>query len=245
MEYDGSEYHGSQYQENAPTIQGEMESALHKLTGERTRVTAASRTDAGVHARGQMVSFKTSLEFSPKTWVNALNSYLARDIAIRAAYRVSQDFDVRRDAWSREYRYCIWNRPTPSPLMRRFCHFVPQSLDIEAMNHACQVLVGDHDFAPFAGLYAGVTYRQVFKAEVVRDGDLVIFDMEANSFLPHQVRNTVGGLVRVGLAKMEVDTFRALARSGQPGTVGPSAPAHGLCLMKVNHRNFPPSFEET
>lgn len=245
MEYDGSRYHGSQYQENAPTIQGEMESALQKLTGERTRVAAASRTDAGVHAKGQVVSFKTSLDFRPKTWVNALNFHLARDIAIRAAYRVSGDFDVRRDAWSREYRYCIWSRPTPSPLMRRFSYFVPQALDIQAMNYACQVLVGEHDFAPFCGVRGGLTYRRVYRAEVVKEDDLVFFYMEANSFLPHQVRNTVGGLVRVGLGNMKVDTFHTLARSGQPGTVGPAAPAHGLCLTKVNYRDFPPSFEET
>ncbi len=243
MEYDGSRYHGSQYQDNALTIQGETEIALKKLTGEDIRIAAASRTDAGVHAKGQVVSFKTNSSFPLETWVNALNFYLPPDIAVRAAYEVDTGFDVRHDALSREYRYTILNRPTRSPLMRRFVHSVPQALDLGAMTRACGVLIGEHDFAPFSTVTSGGTHRRVFKAELRRDGDLVVFDMEANSFLPHQVRNTVGGLIRVGLGKMEVETFEALARSGHPGTVGPAVPAQGLCLMKVSYPDFPPAYE--
>ena len=240
VEYDGSQYHGSQYQDNALTVQAELELALEKITGEKTRIAVASRTDAGVHAQGQAVSFMSNSSFLMETWVNGLNFYLSPDIAIKAAYRVGDDFNVRRDAWSREYRYCILNRPSRSPLRRRSTYLVPQVLDIEAMNYASEVLIGERDFAPFSGLTGGGTYRRVFRAEFRKKDDLVIFDIEANSFLPHQVRNTVGGLVRVGLGKMEVGAFRTLAQSGQPGAIGPAAPAQGLCLMKVNYEDFPP-----
>lgn len=245
MEYDGTRYHGSQYQINAPTIQGEIERALYQLTGEKIRIVASSRTDAGVHAKGQVVSFKTQVAFPPKTWVRALNFYLPRDIAIKAAYKVDNDFNVRHLALSREYRYYILNSFTPSPLMRRFTYLVPQPLDIEAMNYACQVLLGEHDFAPFSSVVGGQTHRRVYKAEVSKQEDLVIFDMEANSFLPHQVRNTVGGLTKVGLGRIGVETFWEMASSGKAGAIGPTAPAHGLCLMRVNYPNFPPFFEST
>jgi tRNA pseudouridine38-40 synthase len=244
MEYDGTRYHGSQYQENAPTIQGETERALEKLTGQKVRIAAASRTDAGVHARGQVVSFKAGSVFPPKTWVRGLNHYLPPDIAVKDAYVVNNGFDVRRDAWSREYRYSILNTFAPSPIMRRFTHLVPHPLDEEAMDRACQVLVGEHDFAPFCTVVGGRTRRRMFRAGVRRDADLVFLDMEANSFLPHQVRNTVGGLIRVGLGKTKVETFWELAGCGHAGAVGVTAPAQGLCLMKVNYHGFPPPFQE-
>lgn len=244
MEYDGTRYHGSQYQSNAVSIQGETESALRKLTGEEIRVSMASRTDAGVHAKGQVVSFKSKASFPPKTWVEAMNHYLPKDISIRAAYEVDRGFDVRRHALCREYRYHILNRWTPSPLWRHFSESVPQPLDVEAMNAACAVLVGERDFAPFApATYTRSTRRQAFSAEVGRRGDVVTFDIRANSFLPHQVRNTVGGLVKVGLHKMTAETFREMASSGKAGTIGPTASARGLCLMNIKYPDFPPSEE--
>jgi tRNA pseudouridine38-40 synthase len=242
MEYDGTRYHGSQYQTNALSIQGEMERAVCRLTGEESRVSMASRTDAGVHAKGQVASFKTSKALPLKTWVSALNFHLPKDISISVVYEVDMSFDVRRHAISREYRYCIMNAPTPSALCRNYCDFVPWPLDIDAMNEACQVLVGEHDFAPFSFVVDGrPTRRRVFKAEVSRKGSWVMFDVSANSYLPHQIRNTVGGLIRVGLGKMKAGTFRAMASSGQPGIVGPAAPARGLYLMGARYRGFPPS----
>jgi tRNA pseudouridine38-40 synthase len=154
------------------------------------------------------------------------------------------DFDVRRDALSREYHYYILNRFTRSPLMQGFVHFVSQPLDIEAMNRACQILIGEHDFAPFSSPTGKQTVRTVYKAEVGKKGDLVIFYMVANSFLPHQVRNTMGGLIKVGLGKIKPETFWELANSKQAGVVGPAAPGHGLCLVKINYADFPPHSEE-
>jgi tRNA pseudouridine38-40 synthase len=244
VEYDGTRYHGSQWQANSPTIQEEIEDALRKLTGETIRIMSASRTDAGVHAKGQVVSFRTMSTFSSQTWVKALNFYLPMDIAVRVAYKVRHDFNVRRDALSREYHYYILNRFTRSPLMQKFVHFVSKPLDIDGMNHACQILIGEHDFAPFSSPTRKRTIRTVYKAEVDKKGDLVIFDMVADSFLFHQVRNTIGGLIKVGLDKIKPDTFWELASSSQSGVVGPVAPAHGLCLVKINYTDFPPHFEE-
>jgi len=244
LEYDGTRYHGFQLQVSLPTIQGEVEKALRKLTGERARVAAASRTDAGVHARGQVVSFRARSSHSLQTFIKGLNYYLPRDIAVKAAHRVRDSFSVRRRAVSREYKYYILNSLTRSPLREGFSYLVTGHLDIEAMNQACQVLIGEHDFASFTsgiGVSIRNTVRRVYRAEMSKDGKLAVFSMVANSFLPHQVRNTVGALVRVGLGKMSGDEFYSIMGVKKPGLAGPTAPACGLCLMQVN---YPHPFEE-
>ena len=244
VEYDGTRYHGFQLQATLPTIQWEIEKALWELTGDRIRVMAASRTDAGVHAKGQVVSFRTESPLPPQTFVNGLNYYLSRDIAIRAAYRVGDSFNVRRDAISREYNYCILNSLTRSPIREGFSYRVGGHLDIEAMNQACQSLIGEHDFISFAssmGIGTKNTVRRVYQAKMEKDGELVVFNIVANSFLPHQVRNTVGTLIRIGLGRMRVDEFCSIIEMKKPGLVGPTAPARGLCLMQVN---YPYPFEE-
>jgi tRNA pseudouridine38-40 synthase len=238
MEYDGTHYHGFQFQANLATIQGETEKALWKLAGERTRVMTASRTDAGVHARGQVVSFRTKSSLPPATFVGGLNYYLPGDIAVKAAYRVDDSFNVRRDAVSREYKYYILNSSTRSPMRRGFTYLVTSHLDITAVNHACQTLIGEHDFASFMtcnSVRMRSTVRTVRRAGAVVDGELVIFDMAANSFLPHQVRNTVGALIRVGIGRLSVGEFHNIAEAETPGLAGPTAPARGLCLMQINY----------
>jgi tRNA pseudouridine38-40 synthase len=243
-EYDGTRYHGFQLQATLPTVQWEIEKALWGLTGERIRVMAASRTDAGVHAKGQVVSFRTESPLPPQTFVNGLNYYLSKDVAIKAAYRVDDSFNVRRDATSREYNYYILNSLIRSPIREGFSYRVGGHLDIEAMNQACQALIGEHDFISFAssmGIGTKNTVRRVYQAEMEKDGELVVFNMVANSFLIHQVRNTVGTLIRVGLGRMRVDEFCSIIEMKKPGLVGPTAPARGLCLMQVN---YPKPFEE-
>ncbi len=237
VEYEGTRYHGCQFQGNVPTIQGEIERALSRLTGESIRIACASRTDVGVHATGQVVGFNTNSNLPLDTFVRALNHYLPPDIAVRKAFPVSDDFDVRRSACSREYCYRIVNSPTPSPLLRRSAYFVPKLLDVAAMNEACKALIGTHDFAPFASSVDGgkSTVRTVYRAEIIREGELIAFYMVANSFLPHQVRNTIGALVTVGLGKSDVERFRQIVRSKTPASAGPALPAHGLCLMKVDY----------
>ena len=238
IEYDGSGYHGFQWQNGLPSVQKELEKAIRKLTGERRRVISASRTDAGVHAKGQVVGFRTKSELSTSNLVNGLNHYLPRDIAVKAAYKVNDDFRVRRDAISREYSYYILNSPTRSPIREGRAHRVANPLNITAMNQAAQTLIGQHDFASFVngdGSWLESTVRNVFRAEVERDGGMVTFRMAADSFLPHQVRTTVGALIRVGLGRMNLDEFCSIIEARLPGTAGPTAPACGLCLDRVNY----------
>lgn len=239
MEYEGTRYHGSQIQERVPTIQGELERALMMVTGKKIRTSYSSRTDRGVHAKGQVVAFPFDSPLPPKTIAHALNYYLPEDIAIRDAFVVNDDFDPRRDALSREYCYYIWNSATPSPLLRRSAYFVPRRLEVAAMNEACQAILGTHDFAPFASsLNDGKnTVRTIYRATVAIEGDLVSCHMVANSFLSHQVRNTMGALVKVGLGRSDVAAFCDILRSKKPNQAGPALPPHGLCLLKVNYPN--------
>ena len=242
VEYEGTRYHGFQLQANMPTIQGEIEEALLNLTGKRTRVGAASRTDTGVHALEQVVSFRTASSLPARAFVSGLNYYLPKDIAVKAAYEVKDLVNVRRDALSREYRYYILNSLTRSPIKDGFYHLVIPRLDIGAMNRASEALIGEHDFASFASCLGGTmksTVRKVYRAETERDGELVIFNMLASSFLPHQVRNTVGALIRVGLGKMGLAEFNSILEAKEPGLAGPAAPACGLYLT---HINYPYSF---
>ncbi|MFC1871253.1 tRNA pseudouridine(38-40) synthase TruA [Chloroflexota bacterium] len=239
LEYDGTYYYGFQLQAAQPTVQGEVETALFRLTGEQTRVMAASRTDTGVHAREQVVSLRTGSSLPTTTFIGGLNFYLPRDIAVRAAYRVDGSFNARRDATRREYNYYILNSPTRSPIGERFTCHVAGRLDIEAMNEACRALIGRHDLASFttsAGARLRDTVRTVYNANVSRDGETVIFNMAAGSFLTHQVRNTVGALIRVGSGGMSVRQFCDITEAKNPGTAGPMAPARGLFLMRVNYR---------
>jgi tRNA pseudouridine38-40 synthase len=244
IEYNGTNYHGSQSQVNAPTIQGEIEKALKKLTGERVRIKTASRTDAGVHAKGQVVGFDTRAKLSLKSFIDGLNHYLPEDIAVKKAYKAETDFDVRRRAVSREYRYCIYNSPTRSPLKEGTAWRVAGKLDIAAMQKACEALIGRHDFASFIGSEITArqkrTVRDVFKAEITQDGEMTIFKIIANSFLPHQVRNMIGSLVKVGQDKMTTVEFKQMVESRTPGLARPTAPAEGLCLVQVN---YPGPFE--
>jgi tRNA pseudouridine38-40 synthase len=239
IEYNGASYHGSQLQANAPTIQGEIEKALKKLTGERTRIKAASRTDAGVHARGQVISFRAGSALPLKAYIDGLNHYLPGDIAVKEAFRAEDSFDVRRGAVSREYRYYILNSPTRSPIRQGFSYRVNGKFDIKAMNRACQALIGRHDFASFISSAETArkkrTVRTVYKAGIEQNGDMIVFDMVADSFLPHQVRNTVGSLIKVGQGKMTVEEFSSMMEARTPGLAGPTAPADGLCLMRVNY----------
>ncbi|MFH1381913.1 MAG: tRNA pseudouridine(38-40) synthase TruA [Chloroflexota bacterium] len=244
IEYDGTRYYGFQWQANLPTIQGALEEAIRQLTGENLRLLGASRTDTGVHARGQVISFRTKSTLPLPTLISGLNHYLPQDIAVKTAHRARANFSVRSNAISREYRYCILNNQIRSPLNTGFSYLVTRPLDIEAMDQTCRLLVGEHDFASFAsslGPRLRNTVRTVYRSGVRKEGDSVLFEIVANSFLPHQIRNTTGALIRVGLGKMKEDEFYSIMVAGKPGLAGPSAPACGLFLMRVN---YPQPFEE-
>jgi tRNA pseudouridine38-40 synthase len=237
IEYDGTQYYGFQWQPGLPTIQSELERAIGRLCVPGSRVMAASRTDAGVHAKGQVVSFWAKSTLDTMTLVRALNYYLPGDIAVKAAYRASGDFNVRGDALSREYRYHILNSNARSPFNRRFALFLPKMLDIRKMNEGCQLIQGEHDFASFASSLDDdrSTVRSVCEAGIEKKGDFTIFRIVANSFLPHQVRSTVGLLIRLGLGRIGIRDFRDIMEAKSVGLAGPLSPVCGLCLTRVNY----------
>jgi tRNA pseudouridine38-40 synthase len=237
VEYDGRRYHGFQWQTGLPTIQAELELAIQKLTGEKRRVLSASRTDSGVHARGQVVSFRTASKWPPQTILRALNYYLPADIAVKAAFQVDADFNIRGDAVSREYEYRILNSNVRSPLAENFAYQVGGELNIRMMNKLCKFLKGKRDFASFAAALGAIrsTVRIVYEAKFARKGEMVTFHVVANSFLPHQVRNTVGLLIKVGLGKVGIEEFMQIMEAKKLGLAGPTAPPYGLCLIKVNY----------
>lgn len=243
LEYQGSRYCGFQVQPRALTVQGELEGALAALVGEHVNTQGASRTDAGAHARGQVVAFTTEAPYPAEVVVQALNASLPADIRVQAGYEVGLDFDPRRHATGREYEYLVLNRESPSALWRDLAYQVRQPLDVEAMQRAAASLVGHRDVRAFSGLPAdrrGRTWRGVSRAEVRRRGELVALTLEAQAFLPHQVRRTAGALVRVGKGTTGVEELQHLFTDGVHGQELPALPAHGLYLVRVSYRGFPP-----
>ena len=235
LEYDGRRYGGSQVQKNAPSIQAELETALHKLTGERVRIAFAGRTDAGAHARGQVAAFTTGSALKIEVFVSGLNAWLPDDIAVRRAAQAPPGFDPRRHAGSRSYRYTIYNAPVRSPLWRARAWHVAEPLDAAAMQASSADLLGEHDFAAFSRREGVSTVRSVRLCEVASRAPLVWLEMEANAFLRHQVRRTVGALVQVGRGRLRRSEFRRLLRGREPASAGPVAPPHGLCLLRVSY----------
>ncbi len=233
LEYDGSAYSGSQYQENGASIQAELEAAIRKLTSEEVRAAFAGRTDAGVHALGQVASFETRAKLAPAEFVSGLNHFLPEDIAVRAAKEVARGFDPRRQATGRLYRYRIDSRAVRSPLERDRSWHAGLPLDVAAMQRAARRLEGKHDFAAFAGPYGGRTERTLRRCEVTACGGHVTVEMEAQAFLPHQVRRTVGPLVELGLGRIEEKVLMAWLDEPRTSAAGPAAPSRGLYLVSV------------
>lgn len=243
VEYDGTDYHGFQIQPEQPTIQGEIERALARITQEEIRIIGAGRTDAGVHARGQVISFSTSWKRSLGELRRALNAVLPRDIVIHEIQEVPEGFHARYSALSREYRYSIWNVLIRSPLMERFVYHHPQPLDWSQMNEACSCLVGTHDFASFgrSPREGGSTVRTLYRAECDREGNLIYVVFVANAFLSRMVRSLVSALLQVGAGRLAPDDLREILLAKNRGLVKVTAPPQGLCLIKVNYPRPQPS----
>lgn len=248
IEYEGTKYAGFQLQLEEPTIQGELEKALNKFTGEGIRIRGASRTDSGAHAVGQVVDFESESTHPPETFVGALNYYLPRDIRVARAVDVGNDFHSRRGALSRVYQYRILNRLSPSPLYRRHYHWVREPLSVEMMNLAAQDLVGTHDFRPFVPGHPveRSAVREVHRWEVATGKDdehVVVITSEASGFMQHQIRRTNAVLVEIGKGNLPYTTVRSILNQDQNSEVLPSVnsiptlPAKGLWLMRVNYRN--------
>jgi tRNA pseudouridine38-40 synthase len=232
VEYDGTDFAGFQVQPGARTVQGELEAALARLTGgDRQPVDGAGRTDAGVHAEGQVIAFSYAGRLTAAELGRALDALLPADVAIRDVRRAPARFHPRYAARYREYRYTVWNGPR-SPLLERTALGVRVPLDTAAMARAGSVLEGRHDFSAF-GAADRNPVRTVHSVRVRRSGSLVTIDVRADAFLRGMVRRIVAVLLEVGRGKMDESGVRAALAARLPAIDGASAPAHGLTLRRV------------
>jgi tRNA pseudouridine38-40 synthase len=234
LAYDGSAFAGFQRQKKARTVQGAFEAALRQMGWQGKSIWAAGRTDAGVHAKGQVVRFALNWRHSPEDLRNALNFHLPQDVAARDVSPVSADFQPRFDAVSRRYRYHVFCQPVRDPLREGFAWRVWPPVDPEPMQAAAGRLIGAHDFGAFGRPMTpnGVTIREVFSAGWKSEGDTHLFDIRANAFLYHMVRRIVIVLVRVGQGEASLAVIDEALQTGRLKLTG-LAPAEGLVLEEV------------
>lgn len=238
LSYDGTAYRGFQVQPNGPTIQSVLEESLSLLLQETVRVGAAGRTDAGVHAREQVVDFSDSGNRPIETILRGGNALLPPDIRILSAGEVPLSFDARRDAREKEYRYFLHLSPVASPFFLRYAWHIQKPLNLDAMGEGLEHLVGEHDFASFRGqgCTAKTTVRTIFRAELSGGiPSLHFIGIAGNGFLRHMVRNLVGTLVDVGKGKIPPGRMRDLLSLRDRAQAGPTAPPHGLFLWSVSY----------
>jgi tRNA pseudouridine38-40 synthase len=237
LEYDGSRYAGWQRQPDQPSIQEAIETALFQLTQETVSVTGAGRTDSGVHALGQVASFRIDRQWTPREWLRGLNARLPDDIAVRTAATVSDDFHARYAASGKLYEYRILNRGERPALDRAYVWHVHKPLDLAAMQEAATYLVGSHDFSSFEGTLTDnedpvCDLRQL---SLSSQGDVVRTEAYANRFLKHMVRAIVGTLVEVGHGKRTPSALRTVLAAKDRRAAGRTAPPHGLFLVRVDY----------
>ena len=235
--YDGSEYHGWQYQPDTVTVQGIISEAITKLTGDFVRVVGASRTDAGVHALGQAACIKVDSPIPTRNFVKAVNDRLPEDIVIISAKEVEDDFDVTRDVKNKLYRYTIYNGKTRPVLQIKHCWFYPYELDVKKMNEAAKFFEGKKDFTSFAssGDQRDSKVRTVFRSRVFQKDNLLYYEVEGDGFLYNMVRNIVGTLVEVGRGKIKPGEIEEILKAKNRTKAGGIAPASGLCLMWLEY----------
>lgn len=237
IEYDGSNYHGFQIQPNAITIQETLETCLAQLTGETIRITAAGRTDAGVHAMGQVISFDTASTIPDDRFCLALNRFLPDDIKALSSRQAPDDFNARFNAVKKTYRYSIYNSAAGQILVRKYALCLNETLDIEAMQQACRYIEGRHDFSSFcaSGSSARTFERNVMKCELTHNGVWLTLEMEADGFLYNMVRITVGTLLEVGRSRLSPQDISSILEVRDRAAASPTAPPQGLCLIKVDY----------
>lgn len=238
LEYDGTEFEGWQIQAGpGRTVQGCLLAALERISGAAAAVSGAGRTDVGVHAEAQLASARLETGLSAEALQRALNGILPSDLVVTRAEAAPDDFDARRAARSKLYHYRVWNAARRSPLRARYVHHVRQPLNVAAMRKAAAALLGEHDFSSFqaAGSSVKTSVRTLLRMEVIGQagGDLR-FEIEGTGFLRHMVRNIVGTLLEVGRGRREPDSIPALLARRDRKAAGPTAPARGLCLERVD-----------
>lgn len=237
VEYDGTNYHGFQVQPKISTIQGEIESVLTKLAQSDTRVTGAGRTDAGVHALNQVINFHSNLTVPVDKLKLAFNSLLPKDIRVKQATQVDQQFHARFDAIEKSYFYRIEQGDNASAFSRNYCWWIRNSLAWDKMIIASEKIIGKHDFAGFTASGSDVhcTIRTLKDVQIKRQENGVELRFTADGFLYHMVRNLVGTLVEVGLSKREPDSIVEILDSKDRGRAGVTAPAQGLFLESIRY----------
>ncbi len=238
IEYDGTSYHGWQRQKNDRTVQEEIEKALMSMTGKKVVLSGSGRTDAGVHALGQVANFHCDTKLTPDVFQKGLNSLTDRDIVIRECTQADEKFHARYDAKSKIYNYRILNRLIPAAVSRQYFWFIRRKLNISAIRSAILHIIGTHDFKAFEGTGSprSHTKRCVLNANLVEQDDgYLLFEIEANGFLKFMVRNIVGTLADVGYDKITPDDFKKIIVSKDRNQAGPTAPPHGLFLMNVKY----------
>jgi tRNA pseudouridine38-40 synthase len=240
LEYDGTDFHGFQVQPGLATVQAAVEAKLARLTGEKIRIAAAGRTDAGVHATGQVISFTTEARIPTDRVAIALNSLPPHTIVARSVREVPEGFHARYSARSRSYLYALL-RGVPSPFLRRYTTWAPDLGRVDRMQAALQHLIGRHDFTSFCAAGAEVPHkvRTVLEARFVERDRLLLFRIQADGFLQQMVRTIVGTLLEVEQGKREPDEIPEILQAKDRRLAGPTAPAHGLCFTGATYEETP------
>ena len=238
LEYDGSPFAGWQRQENGPSVQAAIEEAIFRLSAERVTVTGAGRTDAGVHALGQVAAFTLERSIEPDVVTRALNARLPDAVRVLSTAVAAADFHPRFDARAKTYRYRLCVAPVLSPFERRYAWHVG-ALDVDAMRVAARCVEGRHDFAAFqsAGTEVATTERTIAASRITsEDAGLLAYEITGDGFLRHMVRSIVGTLVEIGRGRRPASWMDEVIASRDRGAAGPTAPAAGLFLMSVDYR---------
>jgi tRNA pseudouridine38-40 synthase len=237
LQYDGSHYSGWKIQSSLPTVQGFLQNALERIAGHPVKLTGSGRTDAGVHARGQVANFHSCLSLPLNAWSKAANRLLPQDIRVLRVVPAALDFHARRDATSKLYRYQIFTGPILSPWDGRYHLHWPRPIDFNAMEEAARMIIGRHNMRSFAA--SGTTVRcferEVLLSEFKRRGHYVVFSVEATGFLQHMVRILVGTLLEVGVGRFSVADFQDILKSQDRTRAGKTAPPQGLFLERVRY----------
>lgn len=242
IEYDGTNYCGWQIQKNSRTIQAEITKAIEEMTGQKTTLYGASRTDSGVHALGQTANFRTQSKLEPARIQRGLNGILDRDIVISQAVEVPDKFNARYDAKDKVYIYTMLNGPVRTALQRHFCYYNPQPASVSLMQKAARYLEGRHDFRAFAskaGSYKD-SVRTIYDIKVTGkrlagNSRMIYFKFRGDGFLYNMVRNIVGTLLLTGYKKIAPNAVKDILKSKNRAKAGPNVPAKGLCLVKVEY----------
>lgn len=237
LEYDGTDWNGWQTQPNGNTVQDRLESAIREFTGKHHSTICAGRTDAGVHARCQVVHLDTDIDRTDWSWVRGLNTLLPDSISVRWAQVVSDTFHARYSAVWRQYKYRILHSPTRSPLHHRQATWFYRPLDIPAMQETTKIFIGEHDFSAFRSseCQANSPMRNLMAFDLAREDELLVFALKGNAFLHHMVRNLVGTLIEVGRGAKPVAWAKEVLESRNRILAGPTFPAQGLCLEHVEY----------